>query len=130
MHGEDLLVNDGCNGKAVEAIGECLPQLDVIATLALIVEAVDSIDGGALVVAPQNEEVLGVLDLIGEQKANGFQRLFASVDVIAKEKIVGLGREAAILEKTQQVVVLPVDITTDLEGRRQQCNHMASAAIE
>lgn len=71
MHGEDLLVDNGSNRQAVEAIGECLPQLDVVAALALIVEAVDAVDGSTLVVSSQDEEVLGVLDLVGEKQANG-----------------------------------------------------------
>lgn len=65
MHCEDLLVNDCCNGQAVEAVSECLPQLDVIPSFALIVESVDAVDGGAFVVAAQNEEVFGILDLVG-----------------------------------------------------------------
>ena len=44
MHGEDLLVNDGGNGQAVEAVGEGLPQLDVVSSLALIVKTVDAVD--------------------------------------------------------------------------------------
>ena len=44
MHGEDLLINDGGNGQAVEAVGEGLPQLDVVSSLALIVETVDAVD--------------------------------------------------------------------------------------
>jgi hypothetical protein len=66
VHGEDLLVNDGGNGQAVEAVGKCLPELDVVTTLALVVEAINAVDGCAFVVTPQDEEVLGVLDLVGE----------------------------------------------------------------
>jgi len=44
MHAENFLVNQGSNGETVEAVGENLPQLDGVATLALIVEAIDSID--------------------------------------------------------------------------------------
>lgn len=35
-------------------------------TLTLIIEAVDTVDRGALVVPPQQEEILGVFDLIGQ----------------------------------------------------------------
>lgn len=115
MHGEDLLVNDGRNGQAVEAVGECLPELDIVSSLALVIEAVDTVDGGTLMVAAQNEEVLGVLDLVGKKQADGLERLLATVDVITKEQIVGLRRESTVLEKTQEVVVLSVDITADLE---------------
>ena len=34
MHAEDLLVHDGRHGQAVEAVGEGLPQLDVVPPLA------------------------------------------------------------------------------------------------
>lgn len=34
MHAENLLVNDGSNGQAVEAISKCLPQTNVVSSLA------------------------------------------------------------------------------------------------
>ena len=52
MHGEDLLVNDSCNWQAIEAVGERLPQFDIVPPLAFIVEAVDSVDRRAFVVPP------------------------------------------------------------------------------
>lgn len=116
MHGENLLINDGSNGQAVEAVGKGLPELNVVAALALVIEAVDAVDGRALVVAAENEEVFGVLDLVGEEKADGLKGLLATVDVVAEEEVVGLGREATVLEETEEVVVLAVDITADLEG--------------
>lgn len=65
MHCENLLVDDRSNGQAVEAISESLPQLDVVPSLALIVESVDTVDRSAFVVSSQNEEVFWVLDLVG-----------------------------------------------------------------
>jgi hypothetical protein len=114
VHGEDLLVNDGCDGQAVEAISEGLPQLDVVPSLAFVVEAVDAVDGGALVVATENKEVLGILDLVGQEKADGLERLLAAVHVVAKEKIVGFRWETSVLEQAEKVVVLAVNITADL----------------
>lgn len=72
MHGEDLLVNDSSNGETIEAVGEGLPELDVVSTLALIVEAVNTVDGSTLMVAAQNEEILGILDLVGQQQTDCF----------------------------------------------------------
>lgn len=115
MHGEDLLINDGGNGQAVEAVGKSLPKLDVVASLALVVEAVDTVDGRALVVAAQDEEVLGVLDLVRQQEADGLERLLATVDVVAEEEVVGLRREATVFEEAEKIVVLAVDITADLK---------------
>lgn len=121
VHGEDLLVNDGGNGQAVEAVGKCLPQLDVVASLALIVETVDTVDGGTLVVAAQDEEVLGVLDLVGQEKADGLEGLLATVDVVTEEEVVGLRWEATVLEETEEVVVLAVNVTADLKSKSVSC---------
>ncbi len=79
--------------------------------LTLVVKPVDSVNAGTLVVAAQQEEVLRVLDLVGEQQADGLQRLLAPVHVVPQEQVVALGREATVLEQPQQVVVLTVDIT-------------------
>lgn len=117
MHGEDLLIDNGRNGQAVEAIGKCLPKLDVVPPLALIIETVDSVDGGALMVTTENEEVFRILDLVREEKADGFEGLLATVDVVTEEKVVGFRREATVFEETQKIVVLAVDITANLVAR-------------
>lgn len=67
-------------------------------------------------VPAEDEEVLGVLYLVGEEQAYGFQGLLASVNVVAKEQVVSLRGEAPVLEEAQQVVVLSVDIAADLES--------------
>jgi len=73
MHTYYLLVNNSTAGEAVEAIRECLPQFDPKSTLALVVEPIDAIDTGALVVATQNEEILRVFDFVGEKQADCLQ---------------------------------------------------------
>lgn len=62
-------------------------------------------------VAPEQEEVLGVFDLVRQQQADGLQRLLPSVHIVAQEQVVGLWGEAAILKEPQQVCVLSVDVT-------------------
>mmetsp|Transcript_62791 Transcript_62791/g.204939 ORF Transcript_62791/g.204939 Transcript_62791/m.204939 type:complete len:322 (-) Transcript_62791:98-1063(-) len=119
VHAHDLLVDEAADWQAIEDVAELLPELDVVAALALVVEAVDSGDRRALVVAAEQEKVLGVLRLVAEHEGDGFQGLFAPVDVIAQEDIVALRREAAVLEDAQEVVVLPVHIAADLDGRLQ-----------
>ena len=114
VHSEDLLVDDSGDGKAVEAVGEGLPQLDVVPALALIVEAVYAVDGGALVVASQHEEVLGVLDFVCQEQADSLQGLLAAIHVVAEEEVVGFWWEAAILEQAQEVVVLAVNVAANL----------------
>ena len=67
-------------------------------------------------VATEDEKVLGVLDLVCEQEADDLEGLLAAVDIVAQEEVVGLGGEATVFEQAEQIVVLAVDVTTDLDG--------------
>ncbi len=49
-------------------------------------------------VTPQDEEVLGVLDLVGEQEADGLQRLLTTIYVVTKEEVVRLWGEPSIFK--------------------------------
>ena len=70
MHAENLVVNEGCNWHAIEDILELFPDANRVATLALVVEAVDAIDLAALVVPSQQEEVLLEFDFVRKQQDN------------------------------------------------------------
>ena len=48
-----------------------------------VIEAVNPVDTRTLVVAPQHEEVLGILDFVGEEKTYRLQGLLAAVDVVS-----------------------------------------------
>ena len=76
-----------------------------------VVEPVDSVDTRAFVVPAEDEEVLGILDLVCEKEADRLETLFPAIHVVAEEEVVRLGREAAVLEQPEQVVVLPVNVT-------------------
>ncbi len=65
MHAENFLINNGSDGQAVEAICECLPQFDIVASFALIVETVYSVNRGTLVVTTEQEEILWVFNFVG-----------------------------------------------------------------
>ena len=62
-------------------------------------------------VATEEEEVLRILNLVGQEEAHSFEGLLATIDVISQEEVVGIGWETAIFEKSEQIVVLPVHIT-------------------
>lgn len=64
VHAEDFLINNGSHRQAVKAVGESLPELDVVPSLALIVKAVYPVNRSALVVAAEDEEVFRVFNLI------------------------------------------------------------------
>lgn len=111
MHAQDLLIDESGNRQAVKAVSEGLPKLDVVSALALVVEAIDTVDRGTLMIASEQEKVLGVLDFVSEQEAHGLEGLLATVDVVSQEEVVCIGGEATVFEQSEQVVVLPVNIT-------------------
>ena len=76
-----------------------------------VIEAINPVNARTLMVAPQYEEVLRVLDFVGEEETYRFERLLATVDVVTKEQVVGFWWETAVLEESEQIVVLAMDIT-------------------
>ena len=78
--------------------------------LTFIVETVYPVDARTLVVAPQNEEILRVFDLVREQQTDCLERLLPSIYVVAQKKVVGFWWKPAIFEETQQIVVLAMNI--------------------
>jgi len=115
VHAQNFLVNDCTDGQTVENVRENLPQFDRVSTLALIVEAVDSINLGAFVIASQKEEIFGELYFVAEQKRYRFDRLLAAVDIVTQEQVVRLRGEPSVLENSEQVVILTVHITANLD---------------
>jgi hypothetical protein len=73
----------------------------VIAQLTFIIEAIDSVYTCTLVVAPENEKVFGVFDLVGEEETDSLERLLPPIDIVTKEKVVCFWWEPAILEKSE-----------------------------
>jgi hypothetical protein len=70
VHTEYFLINNSSYRQAIEAVSESLPQLNVVAALALIVETIDSVNRSALVVPSQQEKVLRIFNFISEKKAH------------------------------------------------------------
>ena len=123
VHADDLVVDDGAAGEAVEGVAEGLPKLDGEAAAALVVEAVDAVDAGALVVAAEDKEVLRILDLVGEEEAHDLEGLLATVDVVAEEQVIGLGGESTVLKQTEEVCVLSMDVTANFDGSTELEEH-------
>ena len=62
-------------------------------------------------VAPKQENILRILNLVAQEQSDRFNGLFAAVNVITKEQVVRLRWETTILKDSQQVVVLAMHIT-------------------
>ena len=61
-------------------------------------------------ISPQKESLL-----VGKQHAGNFQGLLASIDVITQEKIIARWRESAVFKEVKKIVVLGVNVSTDLD---------------
>lgn len=73
-------------------------------------------------VPSEDEKVFGVLDLVGEQETDGLEGLLAAIDVIAEEEVVCFWRETAVLEQSEKVVVLAVDVTCSTDADDANAN--------
>jgi len=69
------------------------------------------------VISTKNEEVFRIFDFVGKEQTDSFQGLFSSIDVIAQEQVIGFWREATVLKKSEEVVILTMNVTC---GRRRQ----------
>ena len=85
MHSKDLLVDNRRNREAIETVGKCLPQLDVISSFAFVIKPVDAVDRRAFMVPAKDKEIFRVFDLVCQKETNGFQRLLPTIDVITQE---------------------------------------------
>lgn len=65
------------------------------------------------------------LEFVAEQEHDRLDALFGSVHVIPQEDVVRAGREAAHLEQSQKVVVLPVHIAADVD----RASHLRSFGV-
>ena len=66
-------------------------------------------------ISSQDEEVFWILDLVGQEQADSLQRLLATIDVVSEEEVVCFWWEATVLEQSKQIIVLPVNVATNLE---------------
>jgi hypothetical protein len=64
VHAEDLLCHNSRDREGIECIHKGLPDLDIASSLAFVIETVYARDVGTLVVAAEEEEVLGELELV------------------------------------------------------------------
>jgi hypothetical protein len=63
---EDLIGHDSGDREALETVYEALPHLHGVPPLALVVKPIYAIERRALMVATQQEDVLGVPELIAQ----------------------------------------------------------------
>lgn len=115
VHAENFLVDESGDGQTVEHVTEDTPKSNRVSTFALVIEAVNTIDLGTLVIATEQKEVLWVLNFVAEEKADRLNGLSSTVNVISEEEVVSFGWETAVFKNSQQVIILPMNITANLD---------------
>ena len=65
MHAQDFVINQSTNWQAIENILKLFPNSDAVASLALIVETIDSVYLSTLMVPSEQEEILLELNFVG-----------------------------------------------------------------
>ena len=78
--------------------------------LTFVVETIDTVNTGALVVTPQHEEILRVFDFVCQHQADCLDRLLPPVNVVAQEEVVCVPGEPCVFEKFDEIRILPVDV--------------------
>jgi hypothetical protein len=78
-------------------------------TLFLEVEIVCQV--AALMVPTQHEERRWVQDLVRKEQQTHFAREAATIDIVSKEQVRGIGRVTSNFQKFHQIIVLSMHIT-------------------
>lgn len=111
MNAQELLVHDGSQGQAAEGLHACL--IDSLRVLVLAFKLEGEVVGQVttLVIASQEPQRLGVVDLQSPEIQDTFDTKVATVDVVAQEEVSRLGRVASDFEELHQIVVLSMHVT-------------------
>lgn len=99
MHADNFVVDYSCARQTVERVAELFPHLYRKPAAAFVIETVNSIDPGTLMISSQQEKILWILNFVCKKEAYDFQRLFASVHIIAQKQIVGLHFKAEEVDR-------------------------------
>eukprot|EP01136_Pigoraptor_vietnamica_P039277 Opistho-1_new@9865 len=117
VEAEDLVLHKRREGEEVKEVRKILPHVRVaVLAEALVVKAVHLRNLSALVVAAKDRDALAEADLKRNEERHRLHRVVATVDIIAHEEIVCVGRLAANAEQLHQVVELAVDIAAHRHG--------------
>ena len=119
MHTHDFVVDYCTDRHYIEELRELLPEFYGVDSLTRLIEPVHAVYRLALMIATEQEEVLWIFDFVRKQQAHSCNTMMSSVDVIAKEKVVGLRREHTAIKMIQQIFELAVYVAEDVDRRYQ-----------
>lgn len=111
---EYLAIDERPQRQIIESLIEVFPRGGASVLLDdLIVEPVDGGNLPGLVVAPQQEDLFGVFDLVAEEQLDGLHRVVAPVYEVPDEDVSVLRKLTSHLEQLEYVEELAVDVAAD-----------------
>lgn len=87
-----LILDESGEGEVVEEVGKVSPYVGVsVLAETFVVEPIHLRDLPRFVVSAEDGHSVAVPQLEGHEKSDGFDRVVASVNVVAHEEVVGVG---------------------------------------
>ena len=128
MHTEDSIVNDSGYWENVEDCSKFLIDLNVISSLALVVESIHTVDGLTFMVSSQKVDRFREFDLVGQEETDGLYTLLATVNVVSREEELTVWPGvSSYVEKSEKIKVLAVHITKDFDRSLEVKEHRVLA---
>ena len=120
---QNFVVDNGRAWQTIEDVREGLPELDRVSSLALVIESVNPVDRGTLVIAANAEKVFRILDLVGQNQDGTLDGLLPAIDIVAQKQVIRVGRKSPVLENPKHIVVLSVNVSNNLDGGSEFQQH-------
>ena len=80
----------------IKQINKLFPKFNRVAPFAFVPKSIYPTNTLAFMIASKQEHTFRILDLVTEKEAEGFDALFASVNVVAKKQIISIRRKACV----------------------------------
>lgn len=116
MHTQYLFVYQSTHGQILKSLAKFFPYFQTVffeSALAGVLETVYLVDESALVVSSQHMDEAGVPQFVGEQKSNDLYVILIPVDIVALKEILFVRRWTDLVEKTYEILQLPMNISGD-----------------
>ena len=112
MKTEYLVFDNSREGQIIEEVCKVFPYICIsVFTKAFIIKPVDLGDLATLMISSQNSDSFLIADFKCDEQSYCFDRIIASVHIVAHEKIISIGRSSSNLKQLHQVVELPMHIS-------------------
>ena len=123
MDAEDLAVHDCRDGQVVEDVRQEVPRVGVaVLPVDLLVESILEGDLAGLVVATEEGDVLGELQLQQDEVLDRLHRVVSPVHEVAHEDVVGSWWFSSDTKQFEEVVELTMDISHDGYWSSDRCD--------